>query len=129
MNVAESAPDWEQIRPLLDAALDELSAADRDALVLRFMEQRSLAEVGAALGANEDAARKRVQRALEKMRVRLIRRFFAPNQRRVRSSWGSARSSWCTAGRSSSVVHVPSVRSSTGPRSSVRTRASESSSQ
>jgi RNA polymerase sigma factor (sigma-70 family) len=73
MNVSEPAPDWEQIRPLLDAALDELGAADRDALVLRFMEQRSLAEVGAALGANEDAARKRVQRALEKMRVRLVR--------------------------------------------------------
>ena len=74
MNLSESAPDWEQIRPLLDAALDELSAADRDALVLRFMEQRSLAEVGTALGANEDAARKRVARALEKMRALLVRR-------------------------------------------------------
>jgi len=73
MNLAEPAPDWEHIRPLLDAALDELSAADRDALVLRFMEQRSLAEVGAALGANEDAARKRVHRALEKVRARLVR--------------------------------------------------------
>jgi len=73
MNPLEPTPDWEQIRPLLDAAMDKLTAADRDALVLRFMEQRSLAEVGAALGANEDAARKRVQRALEKMRVRLVR--------------------------------------------------------
>ena len=59
MNLAEPAPDWEHIRPLLDAALDELSAADRDAINLRFLEQRSLAEVGAALGANEDAARTR----------------------------------------------------------------------
>ena len=74
MNASEAAPDWEQIRPLLDAVLDELSAADRDALVLRFMEQRSLAEVGTALGANEDAARKRVNRALEKMRARLVRK-------------------------------------------------------
>jgi RNA polymerase sigma factor (sigma-70 family) len=73
MNLTEPAPDWEHIRPLLDAALDDLSTADRDALVLRFLEQRSLAEVGAALGANEDAARKRVHRALEKVRARLVR--------------------------------------------------------
>jgi RNA polymerase sigma factor (sigma-70 family) len=70
---AESDPDWETIRPLLDDALDALPAADRDALVLRFMEQCSLAEVGAALGANEDAARKRVHRALEKLRERFVR--------------------------------------------------------
>ena len=57
---SESTPDWEQIRPLLDEALDRLNQTDRDALLLRFFEQRSLAEVGCALGANEEAARKRV---------------------------------------------------------------------
>src|SRR5207249_1135615 len=46
MNISESTSDWEQIRPLLDEALDELSRADRDALILRFMDQRSLSEVG-----------------------------------------------------------------------------------
>jgi RNA polymerase sigma factor (sigma-70 family) len=66
--------DWAQIRPLLDQALDELVDDDRDALVLRFFEQRSLAEIGQALGANEDAARKRVTRALEKLRADLVRR-------------------------------------------------------
>jgi len=66
--------DWAQIRPLLDQALDELGDDDRDALILRFFEQRSLAEVGQALGANEDAARKRVSRALEKLRADLVRR-------------------------------------------------------
>ncbi|MBI3853619.1 MAG: sigma-70 family RNA polymerase sigma factor [Verrucomicrobia bacterium] len=71
---SETAPDWEQIRPLLDEALDELGRNDRDALLLRFFEQRSLAEVGHALGSNEDAARKRVARALEKLRARLTRR-------------------------------------------------------
>ncbi len=71
---AEPAPDWDQIRPLLDAALDRLDRADRDALLLRFFEQRSLAEVGQTLGANEDAARKRVSRALEKLRADLVRR-------------------------------------------------------
>lgn len=75
MNALESepTPDWGQIRPLLDNALDRLDRADRDALLLRFFEQRSLAEVGRALGATEDAARKRVSRALEKLRADLIR--------------------------------------------------------
>jgi RNA polymerase sigma factor (sigma-70 family) len=76
MNALESAPapDWTEVRPLLDDALDELSDADRDAVVLRFFEQRSLAEVGQALGSNEDAARKRVSRALEKLHEGLVRR-------------------------------------------------------
>jgi RNA polymerase sigma factor (sigma-70 family) len=76
MNAIESegAPNWEQTRPLLDEALDRLSRKDRDALLLRFFEQRSLAEVGAALGTNEDAACKRVHRALEKLRAFLARR-------------------------------------------------------
>ena len=67
-------PDWEAIRPLLDDALDRLVPADRDALLLRFFEQRTLGEVGRALGSNEDAARKRVTRALEKLRADLVRR-------------------------------------------------------
>ena len=70
----DAAPDWEQLRPLLDAALDQLSAPDRDALLLRFFEQRSLKEIGVALGSGEDAARKRVTRALEKLRWLLNRR-------------------------------------------------------
>jgi RNA polymerase sigma factor (sigma-70 family) len=76
MNAIESEPgtDWRQIRPMLDEALDGLSREDRDALLLRYFEQRSLAEIGAALGSNEDAARKRVSRALDKLRVTLARR-------------------------------------------------------
>jgi RNA polymerase sigma factor (sigma-70 family) len=59
---------WPQIAPLLDGALDKLSERDRNALVLRFFENKSLAEVGLALGASEDAAKMRVNRALEKLR-------------------------------------------------------------
>ncbi|PYI88576.1 MAG: hypothetical protein DME26_03350 [Verrucomicrobia bacterium] len=71
---SESTSGWEQIHPLLDEALDQLGHADRDALLLRFFEQRSLAEIGHALGSSEEAARKRVSRALEKLRAFLIRR-------------------------------------------------------
>jgi len=60
--------DWTQIAPLLDAAMAALNEADRHAVVLRFFDGKSMNEVGAALGANEDAAKKRVSRALEKLR-------------------------------------------------------------
>jgi len=59
---------WPHIAPLLDDAMAKLSAADRHAVVLRYFDGKSLGEVGAALGASEDAAKKRVTRAVEKLR-------------------------------------------------------------
>lgn len=65
----ESGPEvWPQIAPLLDDAMAKLGQKDRDAVVLRFLEGKSLQEVGAAMGASEDAAKMRVNRALEKLR-------------------------------------------------------------
>jgi RNA polymerase sigma factor (sigma-70 family) len=71
---SETNTDWRAIRAGLDQALDKLSRTDREAILLRFFEQRSLAEVGSALGTNEDTARKRVTRALEKLRAILVRK-------------------------------------------------------
>jgi RNA polymerase sigma factor (sigma-70 family) len=67
----ESAPaaDWEKLRPVLDDAMHELKEADREAVLLRYFENRQFAEVGAKLGLNENAARMRVERALEKLRT------------------------------------------------------------
>jgi len=59
---------WLQIAPLLDGAMEKLGQKDHDAVVLRFFEGRNFREVGAALGASEDAAKMRVNRALEKLR-------------------------------------------------------------
>jgi RNA polymerase sigma factor (sigma-70 family) len=67
-------PSWAAVAPHLDKTLDELGAADRDALVLRFLQGRSLRDVGAALGISEDTAQKRVSRAVEKLRGALSRR-------------------------------------------------------
>jgi uncharacterized protein (TIGR03435 family) len=64
----ETDDAWPQIAPLLDTAIAGLNDKDRHVIVLRFFENRSLADVGLALGANEDAARMRVNRALEKLR-------------------------------------------------------------
>jgi RNA polymerase sigma factor (sigma-70 family) len=66
--------EWERVRPVLDAAIDELPETDRGAIVLRFLEQRPYAQLAAALCVSEDAARRRTERALEKLRVALARR-------------------------------------------------------
>src|SRR5947208_600858 len=65
---------WQQVRPVLDDVMHELNEGDRTAVVLRFFEGRSLKEVGQALGLTENAARMRVERSLEKLRVFLSRR-------------------------------------------------------
>lgn len=67
--IHSAAPDplWEKMSPLLDEALATLGETDRQAVLLRFFENKSLAEVGGALGTGEDTARKRVSRALEKL--------------------------------------------------------------
>ena len=59
---------WRELAPLLDEAMTRLRQTDRDAIVLRFFENKSLAEVGGALGLQERAAQKRIARALEKLR-------------------------------------------------------------
>jgi RNA polymerase sigma factor (sigma-70 family) len=65
-----TSPDvwWEQIEPHLDAALGELIDADRDAVVLRYFHKKSTAEIATILGVSDDAAQKRVSRAVEKLR-------------------------------------------------------------
>src|SRR6185312_10639019 len=65
---------WPQIAPLLDAAMAKLNEADRHALVLRFFDGKSMSEVGAAMGASEDAAKMRVTRAVEKLRTIFVKR-------------------------------------------------------
>lgn len=67
-------PDFQRLAPLLDEAINELSEADRTAIVLRFFEQHDFRSIGQALASNEDAARMRVNRALEKLQDLLKRR-------------------------------------------------------
>lgn len=63
-----SSAGWEQIEPLLDEAMESLEEADRASIVLRYFENKSLREVGQALGVSEDAAQKRVSRAVDHLR-------------------------------------------------------------
>ena len=63
-----TANEWEHIEPLLDDAMAELDETGRSAILLRYFENKSLREVGEALGTNDDAAQKRVSRAVERLR-------------------------------------------------------------
>ena len=78
LNEAEPTHEetWNQIAPLLDGALEQLGQKDHDALVLRYFESKNFAEVGTALGASEDAAKMRVNRALERLRKIFTKRGF-----------------------------------------------------
>ncbi|MEY2409376.1 MAG: hypothetical protein QOF48_2046 [Verrucomicrobiota bacterium] len=69
-----SDDDWRTVAPLLDDAVGVLKEKDRDAVVLRFFENKSMAEVGRILGITEGAAKMRVSRALEKLRNNLARK-------------------------------------------------------
>ncbi|MFZ0825908.1 MAG: sigma-70 family RNA polymerase sigma factor [Verrucomicrobiia bacterium] len=63
----DSGADLRQVAPMLDEAITQLGSEDRTAILLRFFGQRDFRSVGEALGSNEDAARMRVNRALEKL--------------------------------------------------------------
>lgn len=76
MNTPEDQPAFAALVPLLDEALLSLRERDRTALLLRFYENQSLRDVGTALSAGEEAATKRVQRALEKLSEFFKRRGF-----------------------------------------------------
>jgi RNA polymerase sigma factor (sigma-70 family) len=58
----------------LDEAIACLSDSDRQAILLRFYEDKSMAEIGQTLGINEVAAKKRVSRALRRLRELMARR-------------------------------------------------------
>jgi RNA polymerase sigma factor (sigma-70 family) len=63
-----------QVAPILDEAINQLGTEDRAAIVLRFFEQSDFRTVGETLGINENAARMRVTRALEKLHLLLRNR-------------------------------------------------------
>ena len=67
-------PDWETLCPVLDTAMHEISDSDREVIFLRYFENRPHSEIGRQLGLSDDSARKRVERALDKLRAMLARR-------------------------------------------------------
>lgn len=70
----EGNSDWNALRPVLDDAMSHLSASDRDTVIRRFFHGEELKGIGSSLGITEDAARMRINRALEKLRALLVAR-------------------------------------------------------
>lgn len=64
---------WEEAAPVLDAAMGSLGSADRRLIVMRYMEDRTVEDVAASLGITPDAAKKRAQRAKDRLRDALAR--------------------------------------------------------
>ena len=71
---SETSPDWDRVSPVLDEAMAELGDSDREAVLLRFFQNRDFHAVGLALGVSDDAAQKRVSRAVERLREFLAKR-------------------------------------------------------
>ena len=69
-----AADEWDRIQPLLDEAMSDLGDEDREALLLRYFKNHDFRAIGASLGVSDDAAQKRVSRALEKLRADFARR-------------------------------------------------------
>ena len=69
-----TSAEWTHIEPLLDDAMDALDETDRSAILLRYFENKTLREVGVALGTSDDAAQKRVSRAVEQLREFFLKR-------------------------------------------------------
>jgi RNA polymerase sigma factor (sigma-70 family) len=78
MNLENASPgsdaDLANLRPLLEDAIVTLKGDEREAIVLRYFEKRTFGEIGTVLRVTEEAARKRVDRALEKLHAILERR-------------------------------------------------------
>ncbi len=78
MQAPEPDPAWEQIAPTLDEAMGRLRQSECNALLLRYFQNKSLKEVGDALGLSENTAQKRISRSILKLRGYLSRRGAAP---------------------------------------------------
>lgn len=71
---AGSEPEWDRVRPVIDEAMQDLDEIDRESVLLRFFGQQNFATIAARLGISENAAQKRVERALDRLGGALARR-------------------------------------------------------
>ena len=97
-------PRWEQLRPVLDDAMHELPEPDRDVVLQRYFEGKPFLQIGAKLGLTENAARMRVERALEKLRTSLASRGIASTSAALASVLGAQAVSAAPATLAATVV-------------------------
>jgi len=107
---------WPQVEPLLDEAMESLGDADRRAVLLRFFENQPLREIGLALCVSEDAAQKRVSRALEQLRLFFSKRGVAVSSAALVADLSAHAVQAAPAALSASIASAAAALSSTaGP--------------
>ena len=100
------AAEWERLRPVVDDALHALDETDREAVLLRFFEGRAFADIGATLRLSEDTARKRVERALDKLAAALATRGVTSTSAALAMVLGNQSGAAAPAGIAASVTGV-----------------------
>ena len=85
MIMPEKDQHWEHLLPILDGALEALSQAERDAVLIHHLEGKSIAETGQELGISATAAAKRAARGLERLRGYFTRQGYAVGSTAVAS--------------------------------------------
>ncbi len=112
----ESEPDnsWRHLSPLLDEAMTGLGQKDRDAIVLRFFENRTVLEMAGALGLGEAAAQKRVNRATEKLRKFFLKRGVQVSAASLLASIGTNAVQAAPSGLASKLAATAAAKSAAG---------------
>jgi RNA polymerase sigma factor (sigma-70 family) len=106
MNAVEEHENLALVAPILDDAINQLGNEDRKAILLRFFEQRDFRAVGEALGSNEEAARKRVNRAVDKLHGLLTRRGVALSAAGLATALGTHAISAAPVGMAAGIATV-----------------------
>lgn len=113
-STGESTVDWDRVRPVLDEAMRELNEHEREAVLLRFFARQPFGQIGAALRVSEDAARMRVERALEKLQRALSRRGVASTSAVLAFGLVQHAATAAPSGLGAKVVSVAIASSGTG---------------
>jgi RNA polymerase sigma factor (sigma-70 family) len=115
----EAVSAWQQLCPYLDTALERLSKGDREVVMIRFFGNKSYKEVGEALSITEVAAKKRLARALEKLRVIFQRRGVAVSSVALVAAFSACGVQAAPAGLTSSVAAAALAKGAAGATSTV----------
>jgi RNA polymerase sigma factor (sigma-70 family) len=115
----EAAPVWEQLSPHLDDALERLPKADRELVMVRFFGNKSHKEVAHVFRISEDAAKKRLSRALERLRAIFMRRGVAVSSVALLAAFSACGAQAAPAGLTASVGAAALAQGAAGATASV----------
>src|SRR5688572_16230843 len=107
--------EWEKLRPVLDRALSELNELDREMVLARHFERHSYGTIARTFGVSENAAQKRVERALEKLRLVLSRHQITSTSSALALALNSLPSAAAPAGWAASVVQSALIAAGAAP--------------